>query len=453
MQFFIKRFLKQIGVDWAILYTLFARGIQAIGGLGTVLFIAKYLGKKEQGFYYTFGSIIAIQIFFELGLNTIITQYVAHEMAHLTWDDQMNLQGEEKNKSRLASLLHFCIKWFSVLAIALFFTLLLVGYVFFTRYSVKSDISWQGPYLILCLSTSCFLVLDPLLAFIEGLSKVKEVARFRLIQQTSYIFFVITLLATGFQLYAGAIAAFISFIFIAMSLLFSNIVGMLKKIYKLKNVWTVNYKTEILPYQWKIALSWISGYFIFHFFNPVLFATEGPVVAGQMGMTVNALNGILALSMSWIYTKVPLFSNFISLKKYFDLDDLFFKSFWQSVIVNLLGVGAFFIVVQLLNYYKVPIGNRFLSVYPLALLCLTFVLNQVIFSLAVYLRCHKTEPLLWQSIVLAILSFLSTISMGRLFGVKGITSGYFGLMLCVSLPWVIVIFNRFRNNHITELQS
>ena len=34
------------------------------------------------------------------------------------------------------------------------------------------------------------------------------------------------------------------------------------------------------------------GYFIFQLFNPVLFATEGAVVAGQMGMTLAALNGI-----------------------------------------------------------------------------------------------------------------------------------------------------------------
>ena len=44
---------------------------------------------------------------------------------------------------------------------------------------------------------------------------------------------------------------------------------------------TISYMKEIFPNQWKIALSWVSGYFIFHFFNPVLFA-EGPVVAGQM---------------------------------------------------------------------------------------------------------------------------------------------------------------------------
>jgi hypothetical protein len=107
----------------------------------------------------------------------------------------------------------------------------------------------------------------------------------------------------------------------------SNVFGLLllisifiSKKYKhlLLNIWSaldserVSYKLDILPYHWKIALSWVSGYFIFQLFNPVLFATEGAVVAGQMGMTISVLNGIQALSMSWISTKVPLCSGLIA---------------------------------------------------------------------------------------------------------------------------------------------
>jgi O-antigen/teichoic acid export membrane protein len=451
MVLYIKKIFQKVGIDWAILYTLFARTIQALGGVGTLFFIAKCLDKNEQGYYYTFGSIIAIQIFFELGLNSIITQYVAHEMAHLQWDDKMELQGDEQYKSRLASLLHFCVKWFSFLAIGLFFTLLVAGYIFFTKYNSRSLIDWKGPYVILCLTTSCFLVIDPILAFLEGLSKVKEVARFRLVQQTTYIVLVIVLLVSGFKLYSGAIASFMSFVSVLVMLLSSSFVKLMSRIYKLKSTWIVSYKKEIFPYQWKIALSWVSGYFIFQFFNPILFATEGPVVAGQMGMTVNALSGVLSLSMSWIYTKVPAFSNFISLKKYVDLDKLFFKSFYQSLVINILGVITFFAIVEGLRYYHFPLGNRFLSSYPLLCLCSTFIFNQMIFSMAVYLRSHKTEPLLMQSIALAVLSFLSTIFLGKAYGVVGVTAGYMSIMLLVSLPWVTVIFNKFRQLHHTQL--
>ena len=73
----------KLGIDGAILYTTSARIIQAGGGIVTVFLIAKFLSKEEQGFYFTFASVLAIQIFFELGLGGILTQFVAHEMAHI----------------------------------------------------------------------------------------------------------------------------------------------------------------------------------------------------------------------------------------------------------------------------------------------------------------------------------------------------------------------------------
>lgn len=127
---FIKVFLKKIGIDRAIAYTVFARVIQAGGGAISIIFIAKYLTKVEQGYCFTFGSILAIQICFELGLSAIITQFVAHEAAHLHWNSNVELTGSVESSSRLASLLHFCIKWYLIISLLLIFTLLLSGYFF-----------------------------------------------------------------------------------------------------------------------------------------------------------------------------------------------------------------------------------------------------------------------------------------------------------------------------------
>jgi hypothetical protein len=61
-------------------------------------------------------------------------------------------------------------------------------------------------------------------------------------------------------------------------------------------------------------------------FNPILFATEGPVVAGQMGMTIQVISAINAFCMSWLNTKVPIYSSYIELKEYAKLDSLFTKT-------------------------------------------------------------------------------------------------------------------------------
>lgn len=82
-------------------------------------------------------------------------------------------------------------------------------------------------------------------------------------------------------------------------------------------------KKEIFPFQWKIAISWLSSYFIFQLLNPVLFAYKGPVVAGQMGITLTIFGGLSAISMTWITTKVPAFSMLVAKKEYNELDKIF----------------------------------------------------------------------------------------------------------------------------------
>ena len=110
---------SKIGIDKSIAYSSGARVVQAFTGVGSVFFISTFLTGVEQGFYYTFGSILALQVFFELGLTGIMTQYVAHEASHLVLNKNGEYQGEERYKSRLASLVRFCI--FVNLWIYLFF--------------------------------------------------------------------------------------------------------------------------------------------------------------------------------------------------------------------------------------------------------------------------------------------------------------------------------------------
>jgi O-antigen/teichoic acid export membrane protein len=436
----VKEFAKKLGFDWAIGYTVLARVIQAFGGLGSIALVSLFLSKEEQGYYYTFGSILAIQVFFELGLSSILTQYVAHEMSHLTWKDNIHTDGDPFHQSRLASLLRFCVTWFLRIGLLLFLALNVAGYYFFSRFNHNLNVEWGIPWIILSLTTSCFLVIDPLMSFIEGLGKVKEVARMRLIQQSIYILFVIIFLFSGFKLYSAALATFLAFISVVIVFAFSDNFKVLLNLWKLKGNCTVSYRKEIFPYQYKIALSWISGYFIFQLFNPVLFATEGAVVAGQMGMTLAALNGISSLSMSWMTTKVPLFCSFIAQQSYQKLNAVFNQSLFQLVAVN-LGLLLFFILfLQVLSYFKIPVAHRFLSTIPLIMLCAVTFINQLIFSWATYLRSHKQEPYLINSIVGGILTALSTIFFGQKFGLIGIVGGYTALAVFVGLPWSYLIF-------------
>lgn len=431
----------RIGMDKAIAYSSGSRILGGITGVLSVFFISTFLTGVEQGFYYTFGSILALQVFFELGLTGIMTQYVAHEVSHLQLNEDRQYEGEEKYKSRLASLVHFCVKWYSVLAILVFVFLLIVGFVFFSHYGEEhaSEVSWHMPWALICLGTSLNILQSPFISIFMGIGKVKEMSKVGFIQQIILPLATWTGFACGFKLYVLPISSLLSVLIWQIYVWRSGLAGIVVNLWKVQITERVAYLKEIFPYQWKIALSWISGYFIFQLFNPVLFATEGAVVAGQMGMTLQALNAIQAFSMSWLNTKVPLYSQLIALKDYLKLDTIFNKTLQQMAGVCLALLAVFFAAIWLLNVTQLQLNGhvlaeRFLPCIPMLLLMFTIYLNQYTSSWATYLRCHKQEPFLVISICGALADGLSTLVLGHLFGLRGITIGYF-ILTILFFPW------------------
>lgn len=436
----VKTIARRIGMDRSIAYSSGSRIVAGVAGVLSVFFITTFLSGVEQGFYYTFGSILALQVFFELGLTGIMTQFVAHEASHLTLNDNSEYEGEHIYKSRLASLVQFCVKWYTILAIIVFIFLVGVGYIYFNRYgSEHGDVNWQIPWLLICIGTAIKLFQSPFNSILMGLGKVKEMSQIGFWQQIILPSTVWIGLACGLKLYVVGISYLFSVVLWQVFVNKKDLIKILTNLWKKQVAESVSYIKEIFPFQWKIALSWISGYFIFQLFNPVLFATEGAVIAGQMGMTLTAINAIQSFSMSWINTKVPLYSQLIARKEYEQLDIIFNKTLKQMTCVCMGLLVAFFAFIWLLNTTQFKLGGnvlaeRFLPYVPMLLLAVPMYMQQYTYSWATYLRCHKQEPFLINSICVGIASCLSTFIFGKLFGLYGITIGYCAISV-IFFPW------------------
>jgi phosphate/sulfate permease len=149
-----------------------------------------------------------------------------------------------------------------------------------------------------------------------------------------------------------------------------------------------------------------------------------------MGMTLQALNAISALAVSWSSTKIPKYSTLIELKQYKELDNLFFRTTKQAGFVEAVLMIMFFCIILLIRYYhivffdKVYLGDRFLDYIPLILMIIPMYLQQYINAWAIYLRCHKQEPYLWLSVISGIYMLLGTMLIGKFWGVVGISGNY-----------------------------
>src|SRR4051794_25717994 len=128
----LKMWMRRVlGLDRAIGFTILARFWSSAAGFLTVALIARFLSPAEQGLYYTFGSLVALQIVFELGFSVVIMQMASHERAHLAIAADYEVSGDAVAHARLASVIQKSMRWYSVAAILMALALVPAGLWFF----------------------------------------------------------------------------------------------------------------------------------------------------------------------------------------------------------------------------------------------------------------------------------------------------------------------------------
>lgn len=438
------RLRKTLGLDRAIAFTVLARGWSSAAGLITLVLIAHFLSASEQGYYYTFGSLVALQIMFELGFSFVILQMASHERAHLSITTDYEILGSPVAHARLASVLQKSVRWYSIAALLLFCFLLPVGTRFFSVHAQPGQVvAWRVPWLLDALAASLAFQIDPIFSFLEGCGYVPQVAHTRFWQA-----FAGSLLAwTALLLHHGLFAP-------AMMITGQVLVGSVFLSSRRTLLWgllrhgsgphRIRWWSEVWPFQWRIAVSYLCGYFIFQLFIPVLFAFWGPAAAGQMGMSLSIGNALLAISISWVSTKAAPFGAMIARKEYDKLDQIFFRVLAQSTAVSAVGSLAAWCSVLYMNARHLTFAHRVLPPTPFGILLVSMMVNHVVFAEAFYLRAHKQEKFLAPSVVGAFLTTASTLLLGKRFGALGMVSGYCFLNFAVGLSVGTYLFFKYR---------
>lgn len=440
----INHVIRVVALDWHILLTLLFRGWSVIAGAATVFLLPIWLGPVEQGYYFTFASVLALQVFFELGLNQIIMQLVSHEIAHLHETADGLLAGDKSNLDRLSSLALLIRRWYSVAA--MLFALIggIAGAVFFKQKGIEPVSVWLGVWAVLVCATAVNLWLSPELAVMEGCGKVGQVARLRLAQSAlGYACLWITLLS-GAGLWAATAIPLISAACTAYWLKSNG-----QMLRWLSNRVTdgenrLSWRNDIFPLQWRIALSWASGYLIFNLFTPMVFSRHGAVEAGRLGMALTIFSAISTIGMSWVNAKAPNFTMHISRGERQQLNTLFKALFFRSALVTALFSASVVLAGWYLSFAEMPLMMRVASPGVLTVLAIVTVINSMVFAMAIYMRAHREEPMLVQSIVVGLIVASIVYFISRI-GVFEMMFFYMLISAVVSLPWAVWIFLKYFN--------
>ena len=432
----VQRIMSILGIDKAVFYTVLNVIWASTAGVLSMFFIVGFLSLTEQGYWYTFLSLGALATFAELGFTTIITQFISHEYAHLA-EKNGKLYGEAERIDRTVSLVKFSFKFYLIITVVAFLILSIVGVLFLMS-------STKNIYLLMAWVfysfTGAFLLLVSLFgAVLKGFNKV-DLAQ-KILTLASFVSNIGTWAAlfTGFNLWALAIGGTINII-LSLILFYSSTTSLWAQIFHTKVVGQYNWLKETLPLQWRYAISWASGYFIFQFIVPVAMIYSGADVAGKLGLSLVIARAVQSMANSWGMTKIPQFNIFVAQKKRNELNKLLKTIQKQSLSIFIAGsIALIFILIFI--FPMIHWDTRILPTYEIIIILIAEGANLIVFNWAYYLRSHKEEPYMRISAISALGIGLGVWASFYLFSSSLVAlSSYCAVVLVMIIPaWRIFV--------------
>ena len=409
-------------------------------GIGplTVLAVGTFLTPVMQGYYYSFSSVVAASLFFEAGISTAIVQIAAHEAARL----RVGLIGVEGEDSlamrRLSGVFRFAIGWYWVIAALMLVCITGAGVLLFS--AQKSDVLWLLPWILLVTFASVDFALQPFFVMLEGTAQIVHVYRYRIIRTVVQNSVLIVSVALGLGLYALALASAA-----AVLVALANILPARRFFRSLLHVFargSISWRTEIFPFQWRIAVSWMAGYFSASLFTPLLLATRGPTEAGQMGMTMMLTSACTALAASLMLAQAPVLGALAGGARWQDLIALFKRKAVRSIAIAFVLLTTACFVVWLAQLVGVPLASRVLPAWAFAPFALGILVYHVEGVFAFFMRAQKREPYFVLEVVGAVIILPAAVLVAPVAGAAGVAAVFAAVHLVVLLPFATVILRR-----------
>ena len=203
----------------------------------------------------------------------------------------------------------------------------------------------------------------------------------------------------------------------------------------------------MLPFQWRIGVSWISGWLAAQVLVPILFLYRGAVEAGQLGLTMEAFLGITSIGAAWVGIRSAVWGRLIALKQFKELDLQYTRSSRRALGVVAACALFFLVLIVALRIFRYPLAGRFLPTVAVIAFSIAAIFNQQILAMAVYLRAHKKDPYCAPSVVGAIVMLLWALLSVPHWGAIGFAYGYLTSVVVIGWVWGRQIFKRFQKQH------
>ncbi len=433
-----------LGVDRAILYALLSRGWRALAGAVSIVLLARLLTEETQGYYYTFQSLLALQVFVELGLSVVVVNLASHEWARLSLDSAGRIVGDPSALSRLVSVAHKLARWYAG-ATLLFVIMAGAGGAWFLGQQGRVE-TWLLPWIVTVPLQGLALWLVPFVALIEGCNQVVAVQRLQLWQGIVGNFALWIALSMGLGLWSIPILIATQ---TAATLFFicAEYRSFVRPFLQKPRGALIDWRGEVWPMQWKLAVQGVVNYFVYSLYVPILFHYHGAAAAGRFGMTWQIFVVLQTLALSWVQTRVPRFGSLVATGALAEFNDIWARMTFRTLTVFGVTMTAFLLGDIVLEAYGFAISERLLDPASIALLLPVGLLACWVQCAAFYWRAFKTEPLGFAGAIPGVINGALVWWLGSRYGANGAILAYLSILTFLSLPLSIYLRHRVRYAH------
>ncbi|MCF7203582.1 hypothetical protein [Pseudomonas oligotrophica] len=365
--------MKKLLNNRAAIYHNATIAIKSLAGPITFILIAKSFTELEQGLFFAFLSIGALQLIFEAGMTTSFVQHIASERRR-SYESELYY-----------GLLKGCVIWCSVSAIFFYLTSVAFAFYVFSGFSIQL---WLLPLNVFALALSLNMFSLFIYVVQEGSGDILFVYKTRLwgaVVSLALLWLSLFFEAGLYSLAAAQIGYLIP-LFIqgktwrCMAHIFTSSEA---------NVRLAMY--GLASFQFRLTAVWVSGYLYWN--SPVLliFKFVDPVYAGKFGLTFSLMNAINQIGQGWLTTQRVRIGTMIADRKFKIARKLFDDVSKFSLLIVISGLLCAVLMSAILSeQFFFP---RALNTISFFVMGIYFALLCRISNLATYTRCYKEEPL------------------------------------------------------------
>ena len=395
-------------------------------------FILHYVNENTRGYFFTFSSVAAFALIFELGIGAVIGQFLAHESANFDLQTS-KFPSENRHTNRFFDILQTTLLWYSKIFAVGFLILFVLGFSIFSSKNVNYTF-WALPWAITLAFTLLNILIE--LAF-NAVYVTISINKPQVIKSTS--------LATAFLLSWSLILLDNknSLLYLSFTPMFAFLFNLMAGIVFFPKVFRnilrkfesdFSWKNEVFELQKKIAISYASGAFIYNLFTPAMFFFQGSEAAARTGISLQFAGAIPNVVNYLISVQSLRIGSLFSSNLNIEAISAFKKILKAGFSILFLGI------LVMIGVYSLELSQKLVSMTELLFLYISYSINSIVYLMAIFILSQKKEYFGVFSLAIAIINAFVIPIATYFFSSFGQAIGFFAVNLFISLPWSFLIF-------------